>query len=615
MRNDTPMDGTKLARRYLPLVLVLALQAVIITVVPSTAHKSSPQAATAGIYQQNGAAGGNGGGGGGGTGATTTFTTDNAGSSGGGTAATGGGTSTTSGGGSTAAGSSGGGSGGGSAQAAGTTGGSGGGDTSHCVSGRQFDPKIDYYAPPCTPKFSGNNGGSTYRGVSKDVIEVVFYVSDYGAEVNAILQAEGLYVSYSQEQAFDKAVTKFLNDHYELYGRKIHIDTYKGQCQSVPPDKQCLIPEMDKIVAQYKPFAVIWPTTLCSECFAELARKGVVNLGGSGFSEQFAQANRPFHWDYHMTGTKMATSFAQWWCNQLTSASKGRKVKFAGTQNPAQNFNGKDRVLGVISTNDPDNMFTVKNVLYPALKKCGEKYVGDHEYFYDQNINTAAQQVAAGIAAMDTPQNPATTVLCLCDPVAPAFLYQGEQNNNYYPENLIATNQSMDTDKTGQSYTAPNGLACPTPQQGCEYDLAMGLSELSAGEPVNNDAGTRVWHAGGGQGNTPMESDTATQEWEYLNMLATMIEATGPNLTPANMEQAAGHIPARGGGTTGHYLVSASQNDHGWISDVRVVYWDKHKKSVQNGAAGSYVQIEGARKTLGQFSVLSEPPAPTDGRH
>jgi hypothetical protein len=36
-------------------------------------------------------------------------------------------------------------------------------------------------------------------------------------------------------------------------------------------------------------------------------------------------------------------------------------------------------------------------VLYPALAKCGESVKG-HEYFYEQNVATAAQQSQAGTA-------------------------------------------------------------------------------------------------------------------------------------------------------------------------------------------------------------------------
>src|SRR5207248_4595461 len=165
----------------------------------------------------------------------------------------------------------------------GATGGAGAGDTTHCVNGRTFDTAIAWFSPQCVPGTPGATGlkpGATSLGVTDDTITIVDYISNYGAEVNAILQAEGLLETYEQGKVVDAAIQNFLNSKFVLYGRKIKIITYAGQCTSVPPDKQCLIPEMDKIVDTYHPYMVNWTTTLCSECFAELARKKTIAVGG-----------------------------------------------------------------------------------------------------------------------------------------------------------------------------------------------------------------------------------------------------------------------------------------------------------------------------------------------
>ena len=454
------MTRSTLARRYAPLVALAVLQLLIIGFVPSKAAKSgNQQVAAANGAGKTSAAG---------------ATPGAAGSTAPGAAGTAGGS---------AAGGGGGGAVGGAPPGADAS-----GDTTHCIGDRQFDPAIAYWAPPCVPGTIGatgvDNGGGTYQGVTGDTITLVNYVSNYGAQVNAILAAQGSLVTYEDAEILDAAWEKFINDHYVLYGRKVDIITYQGQCQSVPPNYSCLIPEMNSIVNTYKPFAVNWQTTLCSACYAELARLKTVAVGGTGFSDELGRALAPYFYTAGESSTSIEQSFAEFWCAQMTGP-----VKYAGTQNPAQNFNGKPRVLGIISTNDPDNQSTVENFLVPLLKeKCG--VVVDHFYFYDQDINTAAKQVAAGIAAMNTPSNPATTVLCLCDEVAPAFLFTGEQSNNYYPENVIATNQGMDYDKTGQSYGENGTLGCPSPSVGCEYDLAFGLGEIGVEEKNGAEGGT-----------------------------------------------------------------------------------------------------------------------------
>jgi hypothetical protein len=584
------MNRATIARRYAPLAIALAVQLLIIVLTPSTASRGGATALTSGSGGGNDSlVAGDSTGSGGDPGAT-----GDAGTAGGGGGA-GGGTSGRAGGG---------GIGGATAAVA--------GDTTHCKAGREYDPAIAWWAPPCVPGTPGgaypSNGGATYQGVTKDTITIVDYVTDYGAEVNAILQAQGQLVTYEQANAFDRVMETFMNRYHVFYGRKVQIRTYQGQCQSVPPNLQCLLPEMDKIVDQYHPFIVYWNTTLCSACYAELARKKTVGVGGEGFSDEFSNANAPYFYSVGESATRIETAFGQWWCNQMSSVKvPGRKVKYAGTQNAAQNFNGQPRRLGVISTNDPDNKNTVTRVLKPALAACGDKVW--HEYYYAQDINTAAQQVQAGISAMNTPQNPATTVLCLCDQVAPAFLYGGEQDNNYWPENVIASDQSMDYDITGQSYEASGGqpsLGCKNPTRGCEYDNAFGLSTEGPQEPQGNDEGRRIYKAGGGTdpnmaGITPL---SATSGARYFSMIAALIEAAGPTLTPANMQAGAPKIGQVGGGTTGHQLLGFGPNNWQWHQDVRIVYFDKHKNSPYNGQPGTYVQIGSTRYNLGQFPSL-----------
>ncbi|MEY2430736.1 MAG: hypothetical protein QOC92_461, partial [Acidimicrobiaceae bacterium] len=462
------MTRSTLARRYAPLVALAVLQLLIIGFVPSKAGKQSSQQVAAGTQAGRG---------------TTASGASGAGGTAAGTPGAAGATGVTLPGGAPA--------GPGGVVGGAPPGADVGGDTSHCVGGRQFDPAIAFFAPPCVPGAVGrtgvDNGGSTYAGVTADEITLVDYVSNYGAEVNAILAAQGSLVTYDDAIKLDAGWQKFINEHYQLYGRKVKIITYQGQCTSVPPDYGCLIPEMGSVINTYHPYAVQWQTTLCSACYAELRRQGVIGFGGTGFSNALAEGLAPFFYGAGESSTDIEQSFAEFFCSQMSGPTM-----YAGHQNPAQDFNGKKRNLGIISTDDPDNKDTVEKFLMPLLQqKCGVTVT--NTYFYAQDINTAAKQVAAGIAAMNDPQHPATTVLCLCDQVAPQFLFSGEQSNNYYPENVIATDQGMDYDKTGQSYGPSSQLSCPSPQVGCEYDLAFGLGDIGTEEPKDNDPGTRIF--------------------------------------------------------------------------------------------------------------------------
>jgi hypothetical protein len=558
--------------RYAPLGALVAIQLLIIAIAPSVAPTALAGASGAAGY-----------------------------SAGGGTAASGvpgTGSSGTAGNGST-----------GAPGAAGSGGASGpsavSGDTTHCVGGHEFDPKIAWFAPACVPGTPGgvdpNNGGATYRqGVTGGQVEIVDYVTNYGAEINAILAAQQALVTFDMAKQYDAAVQRFLNDHFVLWGRKIHIDTYNGTCNYL--DDQCILPEIDHVVSRYHPYMVFWLTSVCPECFAEIAHDGALAIGGLGFSDAFGQQLAPFYYSATMSSTHMEDAFAHWWCNEMSSVNDpSRKVSFAGNNNSSQNFNGQPRRLGIVSPNKPDNENTINNVLIPELHQlCGEDetYIKDHTYFYAQDINTAAQQTYAGTAKEDSGPTAATSVVCICDIVAPQFAYQGSDNFKYYPEALIADVQGMGYDVVSQNYD--NSFSCPSQPSGpgggqCPADSLAGLTVVEPQEPQNNDPGTRVWHMY--EGSKPMPQDpqtgsvfsgaTSTSVLIQYVMMATLIENAGPQLDPWSMQKRAVQIPAIGGGQLP--LLQFSTGNYQWIQTVRMGWWDHWKKSGYNGKPGAWV--------------------------
>src|SRR4051794_24699001 len=321
------VPSNPLLGKFGPIVLLAVVQLVLVLAAPSTAPNANgaagltPYGTTSDGTTASGAPG------------TTTGPGGATATGPGGTVAGGG----AAGGGAVVAGAQGG-------QSAGGAGASGvGGDTSHCVNGRQFDPSIDYFAPPCVPGELGvdnvDNGGATWQGVTDKQIELVVYVADYGAEVDQILKAQGLYYNANDAKTWNEAYAKFINSHYQLYGRQLHIDTVQGGCRTVPPDYPCLIKDMDSIVAKYHPYGVLWDTTVCSACYAELSRLHVVNFGGSGFSDAFHNANAPYSYDAGESSTRIELGLADWWCHQMTSnGNSGRTAIFAGAQNKSEDF-------------------------------------------------------------------------------------------------------------------------------------------------------------------------------------------------------------------------------------------------------------------------------------
>ena len=476
------MNRSTIVRRYLPLAAVAALQLGIIAVVPSKAPNEVSAAGVDGTGGQPFVPGGAGD-------PTATLPSGELVNPGdGGTGALPGSTATVPGQTGT--------------EAPGTSGSAGGlpsGDTSHCVGGRQFNPADFPWPPPCAGKFAGDNGGATYRGVSAEQIKVVVLRGNYGALVNAVLAAQGSFPTDEQFQGFLDASSAFVNARYELYGRKIVFKGRQLQCstggQGVPDD-QCLRQEMRQIVAEENPFSVIWINAVSSASYDELSRLKVLNLGGYGFTDTFNRNHAPYHWDVQIGGNQLATIVGDWWCKRMN----GQKAVFAGRNGNNDPMFERTRVLGVLSTNDPENR-VIASLLENEIHKCGSRIA--HKYFYDQNIQTLTQQRAAAVAAMrESPA--ATSVFCFCDQVAPQFLYTGFNRQDYYPENLIPATGLMDTDQVGQSMDHGAEDSGRPANEYPQFENAFGLAQFGREEPLTGNVGARVWQKTGHTGAAPV---------------------------------------------------------------------------------------------------------------
>ncbi len=88
-----------------------------------------------------------------------------------------------------------------------------------------------------------------------------------------------------------------------------------------------------------------------------------------------------------------------------------------------------------------------------------------------------------------------------------------------------------------------------------------------------------MWTAGGGKGDAPFESVTA--EWDYFNLVASLIQGAGPNLNPAL--DGSRRLPDRASGVTPPTWPAASRpGNYSWNQDMRLVYWSPKTTSKYN---------------------------------
>jgi hypothetical protein len=360
---------------------------------------------------------------------------------------------------------------------------------------------------------------------------------------------------------------------------------------------------MRDIVRSEQPFLVQWGTPLASPAFDELSAQKVVNVGGNHFRDSFAQQRRPYHWDVAISGTNVAKQAAEWYCKKLA----GKKAVFAGKTGgdprqenpPTDDIRGKPRVLGVISTDDPENQQMVTQIFKPELAKCGVKV--EHEFYYAQDISRAEEQRRLGVAKMrEAPES--TTIAFFGDAVAPVFLYRTAQEQSYFPEHVVVGFGGMDSDAAGQGYSFGSTL-CPECHQ---FENAFGLASTPELLNVSDNEAVHVYKAGGGTRAIDWTKYvTALSDLNYLILDATLIQGAGPALTPANVEKGAFAGGTRGGSPESldfrFNKRGFKPGSYAWFQDMAEVYFSSSEKSNFNGKAGSYHELGDRRYGQGEY--------------
>ncbi|HVB92197.1 MAG TPA: hypothetical protein VND70_08870 [Acidimicrobiales bacterium] len=471
-----------------------------------------------------------------------------------------------------------------------------------CVNGRQAGPT--YYMPPCTPTYRPDPQ-ATMPGVTPTVIHFVYYVAQANAEVNAILSAENLAASTQNICEAAQAFTAELNKRYELYGRTFvsmdgpgansgsaaggscHFPFFQGNCSLTPPDIPCFQAEADTIAKMGPAFEIggTYP-----QFFFRLAQDHVLTAGGSSGAENIPEAYydqlAPYYYNVFPSGSQTVQQLGEFYCKKLV----GQPVQFAGrgagdvipvTGSPPT------RKLGIIfpSNNGDVIVKTVADQLEQIVSGCGAQ--GTQEYSYASDITTAQSQSTTTVAAIK--QAGITTLVCLCDPIAPVFLTNTLDQQGYHPELLIPGSGLLDYDVLGQLYNKN------------EMRYAFGPSELADAIPFADSDAVKAWQDAGNAG---QPDQTENLYWAYFSLLGTAFQMAGPDPTVANIR--AGLSSYAGYGGTPTQPLFNFLNPFPWtqIKDFREVYFCPTATSPINGQPGAYQPAFGGHRfQLGQLAA------------
>ena len=458
---------------------------------------------------------------------------------------------------------------------AGTTTGAAAADRSKCASDGVRQQDVTLSAPPCVPRFTGDNGGATYQGVTRTTVKVLRYRAKSNPQVDAILRTQGLAFSNEEEEQAKATYAKFFAKHYEWSGRTIEWVSEVGTCEVSPPDLPCFRNEVKRLNAKHKPFAVFWPnSTTQAEFFDEWSRLGVINAGGWHFNAQFNNALRPYHWDVFMDGTRTASNIADYWCKKM----QGKNASLAGDPR----LQSTRRKLGILTQAFP---VTKKNALdlYGMVTggKCGTKADAAEPVYTPSDI--ASGQQTANVAVQKLKAEGVTTLVIISDPINPTFTTTAATRQQWFPEHLLAGSGVIDYDPLGRLYDQS------------QWRNAFGPGHLADPAPVER---TDAYRAAADVG--VRDNGAGNLIFAYMSLIATQVQMSGADLRPLNVERGMLSLPAGGGWAATKnplaILIKYGPGDYTAIEDSRHTYWDPNATSRIDGKPGAYIALEGGRR-------------------
>ncbi len=222
------------------------------------------------------------------------------------------------------------------------------------------------YADPCIPKFTGNNGGATYRGVTSNEIVLAqrqFPSTGNSQQVAAQAEAAGVALPAVADQV-EQVFLNYFNKVFELYGRKVVIEPMtatgnstlealnEGQAQACA-DAATITDQMHAFgevgfAANFNGAGGSGPFSTCA------AQDHLVEFGGDVyFNEGAFQAENPYVWSTTQNCTLISANEAE----VVGTMLAGKPAKYAGEPD----LISKTRKFGTYVPNVPAYLTCYRN--------------------------------------------------------------------------------------------------------------------------------------------------------------------------------------------------------------------------------------------------------------
>ena len=415
------------------------------------------------------------------------------------------------------------------------------------------------YANPCISKFSGNNGGNTYRGVDAKTIKIGIRkpAVDAGDVTDAQARAQE---AATRAEGIDllKKYTGYFNKTFELFGRKVEFIDFQSrtsngieEAQSRGEEGACA--DATDLAETHKVFGVVGYNGGLTETqpFADCASdKGLfVPFGASYFPEKWYQER----WDpyvYHVLQEceRIAHDVAEYLGKRLNNRNAVHAL------DPL--YRNKKRIFGTYVP-DNDGYQRCVNISETDFKN---KYGGKITSRYDYLLDVARFPDQARQGVLQFKADGVTTLINACDTLSSRFLSESADDFDWGPEWFIIGVATQDTDGAARTF-----------DQNVVDGHLFGMSQLGKTSAIEGTAGEsyKSWKTA-----FPNEDPQRGYGAVYYRTIALfiMLQSAGPTLTPANIGRGLRVLPD-GGGEKGPYGTWSFKGDHTAVDDSREIYW------------------------------------------
>jgi hypothetical protein len=461
-------------------------------------------------------------------------------------------------------------------------------------------PGFSFYQPVCVPKFSGNNGGATWKGVTAKTVKVVRIYGEVDPATEAALRALGAADTHATADRVDKALFHYFNNHVETYGREVTLDWYAAtgaddDDEAARSDAAQLA--SDGVFAVYPSVATAVNEPILAEA---LAAKGVMCFCTTSESKSYYSRVSPYVWSSLPMVEEYYTHLAEYIGKRMAR----KPAKWAGTSVPP--LDTSVRKFGLIyieGQGDRVNPGAAEALKHfkAELAKYGVSLTKDLGYKLEldrgqeQAINLIAQMKDAGV----------TSLACFCDPLTPVFFTKEATRSQYFPEHIITGSVLMDTTFFGRTYDQ------------AQWQHAFGISPLWVFfTNVSTSSGYTAYHHGNPgdpEGRTacngePCEGVGINVRQAPIQLLFNGIHYAGPILTPQNLQL--GFLRSgRTGGNVKAPLVYFTKDSPTAIKDLTEVWWNPSQPGLdetgRDGVGGLMKAQGGKRYEPGQWPTAN----------